>query len=135
MSVVSNRVKRFSSFSSFLVPKVSEALWERRPALETPFPLRHPPPMRSRYTVREPERAHFITSTIVDWLPLFTTQACCDIVTGSFDFCRREKGLKLYAARPPAYLPSPIRHLGGSSWRTIFTPSCMPTISRASWPI
>ena len=27
--------------------------------------------MRSRYSVREKERAHFVTSTIVDWLPLF----------------------------------------------------------------
>ena len=53
--------------------------------------------MRSRYTVREKERAHFVTSTIVDWLPIFTTQACCDILAGSLAFCRREKGLRLYA--------------------------------------
>jgi len=53
--------------------------------------------MRSRYAVREPERAHFITSTIVDWLPVFTTPACCDILAGSLAFCQREKGLKLYA--------------------------------------
>src|SRR4051812_15190829 len=52
--------------------------------------------MRSRYAVREPERAHFITSTIVDWLPVFTTPACCDILAGSLAFCQREKGLKLY---------------------------------------
>ncbi len=42
--------------------------------------------MRSRYNVREPERAHFITSTIVDWLPIFQTAACCDILVGSLDF-------------------------------------------------
>jgi REP element-mobilizing transposase RayT len=53
--------------------------------------------MRSRYSVREKERAHFVTSTIVDWLPVFTTGACCEILAGSLDFCRREKGLQLYA--------------------------------------
>jgi hypothetical protein len=45
--------------------------------------------MRSRYTVRESEQAHFITSTIVDWLPVFQTAACCDILAGSLEFCRR----------------------------------------------
>jgi len=53
--------------------------------------------MRSRYRVREPQRAHFVTSTIVDWLPVLQTEACCDILAGSLDFCRREKGLRLYA--------------------------------------
>jgi len=53
--------------------------------------------MRSHYTVRETERAHFVTSTIVDWLPLFTLPSCCDILVGSLDFCRQKKGLHLYA--------------------------------------
>jgi REP element-mobilizing transposase RayT len=53
--------------------------------------------MRSRYTVREPQQAHFVTSTIVDWLPVFTTQACCEILAGSLAFCQREKGMRLYA--------------------------------------
>jgi putative transposase len=53
--------------------------------------------MRSRYTVREKERAHFVTSTIVGWLPVFHSGACCDILAGALDYCRREKGLRLYA--------------------------------------
>src|SRR5437879_4291551 len=53
--------------------------------------------MRSRYYVREKERAHFITSSIVGWLPVFTTQACCEILVQALDYCRRSKGLKLYA--------------------------------------
>jgi putative transposase len=80
-----------------LVPKVSEALWERQACLETPFPSHHSRFMRSRYSVREPEQAHFVTSTIVNWLPVFQTTACCDILVSSLDFCRREKGLRLYA--------------------------------------
>ena len=53
--------------------------------------------MRSRYSVCEKERAHFVTSTIVDWLPLFVLPSCCGILAQSLDFCRREKGLRLYA--------------------------------------
>jgi len=52
--------------------------------------------MRSRYYARESERAHFVTSTVVDWLPVFTSPACCDILAQSLDYCRREKGLRLY---------------------------------------
>ena len=67
-------------------------------SLETPFPFLHSTAaMRSRYNVREQERAHFITSTVVDLLPVFQTAACCDILAGSLDFCRRKKGLRLYA--------------------------------------
>lgn len=53
--------------------------------------------MRSRYYVREKQAAHFITSTVVQWLPVFTTAACCDILVASLEFCRREKGLRIYA--------------------------------------
>jgi putative transposase len=52
--------------------------------------------VRSRYVVREEYQAHFVTSTIVDWLPVFTTSGCCDIVAEAFDYCRKHKELKLY---------------------------------------
>jgi REP element-mobilizing transposase RayT len=52
--------------------------------------------MRSRYRILEPDRAHFITSTIVDWLPVFTTPACCDILVQSFDYCRNHKQLRIH---------------------------------------
>jgi putative transposase len=47
--------------------------------------------MRSRYYVREQERAHFVTSSIVNWLPVFSSVACCDILAQALDYCRREK--------------------------------------------
>ena len=53
--------------------------------------------MRSRYTIKEPEKAHFITSTVVDWLPLFTSEAACDILIHTLAHSRKHKGLKLYA--------------------------------------
>src|SRR5687767_3071352 len=53
--------------------------------------------MRSRYRVHLPDRAHFVTCTIVEWLPVFTSAACCDILLGSFEYCRQHKNLKIYA--------------------------------------
>jgi putative transposase len=53
--------------------------------------------MRSRYRVHNDECAHFITSTIVEWLPVFTTAACCDILVRSFEFCRKQKALRIHA--------------------------------------
>ena len=53
--------------------------------------------MRSRYYVREQGQAHFVTSTIVEWLPVFTSPACCDILVQSLDYCRRNKGVSIYA--------------------------------------
>jgi len=52
--------------------------------------------MRSRYRITHDEYAHFITSTIVEWLPVFTTAACCDIVVRSFEYCRRQKGTRIF---------------------------------------
>ncbi|MEY2481958.1 MAG: hypothetical protein QOK24_486 [Verrucomicrobiota bacterium] len=53
--------------------------------------------MRSRYLIHEPDRAHFVTSTIVEWLPVFTSAACCDILVNSLRHCREHKMLKIYA--------------------------------------
>ena len=53
--------------------------------------------MRSRYQVHELHRAHFVTATIVEWLPVFTSAACCDIVVRSLEHCRQHKALKIYA--------------------------------------
>ena len=53
--------------------------------------------MRSRYGVRDPHAAHFITSTTVAWLPVFTNAARCNILVDSLQFSRERKGLLLYA--------------------------------------
>ena len=53
--------------------------------------------MRSRYSVRARELPHFVTSTIVDWLPVFATPACCDLLAESLAFGREHKALRLYA--------------------------------------
>ena len=53
--------------------------------------------MRSRYKITEKDGIHFVTSTIVEWLPVFTTNKYFDIIIQSFEFCKINKGLKLFA--------------------------------------
>ena len=53
--------------------------------------------MRSRYRINDETTSHFVTSTIVEWLPVFTTAACCDIVVHSLEYCRQQKQLRIHA--------------------------------------
>ncbi len=53
--------------------------------------------MRSRYQIRDLHAAHFVTGTILEWLPVFTTAACCDILVPSFQHCQAHKGLLIHA--------------------------------------
>src|SRR5262245_20227210 len=55
------------------------------------------PAMRSRYHARQADTAYFVTSTIVAWLPVFTTAARCDIIIEAFEYCRAKKGLRITA--------------------------------------
>ena len=53
--------------------------------------------MRSRYKFIEKEGIYFLTSTIVEWLPVFTEQIYFDIIIDSLKFCQKQKDLSLYA--------------------------------------
>ncbi len=53
--------------------------------------------MRSPYAIRDGPSAYFITATIVEWLPVFTTAACCDIIVRSLLHCREHKALQIHA--------------------------------------
>ncbi len=52
--------------------------------------------MRSRYRIQELDHAHFVTGTVVEWLPIFTSSACCDLLVQSFEFCRDQKRLQIH---------------------------------------
>jgi REP element-mobilizing transposase RayT len=52
--------------------------------------------MRSRYRIPQPHHAHFVTGTIVAWLPLFTKAARCDILVESLAYYRQAKGLMIH---------------------------------------
>lgn len=51
---------------------------------------------RSRYTITDPLQAHFITLTVLHWIPVFTRPATVDILLDSFRFLIKD-GLTVYA--------------------------------------
>jgi len=53
--------------------------------------------MRSRYKIFDGGEVYFLTSTIVEWIPVFTSAPFFEIVTNSLAFCREHKGLRLHA--------------------------------------
>jgi REP element-mobilizing transposase RayT len=53
--------------------------------------------MRSRYRVHDSSLPHFVTCTILEWLPVFTTGSMCDLLVESLRFCQQEKDLKIPA--------------------------------------
>jgi REP element-mobilizing transposase RayT len=52
--------------------------------------------MRSRYRFNEADRTYFITATIVEWLPVFRSSACCDILVNALLHCRQHKALQIH---------------------------------------
>ncbi|MBM4283912.1 MAG: transposase [Deltaproteobacteria bacterium] len=53
--------------------------------------------MITRYKIVEDGQIYFLTSTIIEWLPVFTRKVYFDIILDSFNYSRRYKGLKIYA--------------------------------------
>ena len=53
--------------------------------------------MRSRYRILEPDAAHFVTATIVEWLPVFTSDGCCEVLVQSLLYCRQHRALEIHA--------------------------------------
>lgn len=52
--------------------------------------------MKEGYVIREQEKAHFITATVVDWIDVFSRKSYRDCVIECFDYCIKNKGLILY---------------------------------------
>jgi len=53
--------------------------------------------MTTGYKIVAPDRAYFLTFTVVDWVDIFTRKIYRDIVLDSFRYCRTFKGLKIWA--------------------------------------
>lgn len=51
---------------------------------------------RSRYKITDSEQPHFITVTVLHWIPVFTRPATVDILLESLRYLMKE-GLKVYA--------------------------------------
>jgi hypothetical protein len=52
---------------------------------------------RSRYTISEARAPHFLTCTVVNWLPLFSNPALVEILLDSWRFLHDQGRLTLYA--------------------------------------
>jgi putative transposase len=51
---------------------------------------------RSRYTITEPDKPHFLTCTVVEWLLVFTRPETVEILLNCWRYQRENQGLKLY---------------------------------------
>jgi putative transposase len=50
-----------------------------------------------RYRIRPDTTVAYITYSIIDWLPVFVSEATCRIVTDSLSYCHANKGLRINA--------------------------------------
>ncbi len=53
--------------------------------------------MRTRYKAFDDGQPTFITSTIVEWIPVFTRKPYIDILLNALTFCRQNKELKVFS--------------------------------------
>ncbi len=51
---------------------------------------------RSRYQYADPTQPHFLTCTVVEWLPVFTRQEAVQILFESWRYLQDNQGLQLY---------------------------------------
>ena len=53
--------------------------------------------MGASYQIRDQDQAYFLTFQVVGWADIFSRKIYRDILIDSFDYCRKHKGLLLYA--------------------------------------
>jgi len=51
---------------------------------------------RSRYRFAEPDRPHFLTCTVVEWLPVFTRPEAAQVLFDAWAYQQTHDGLRLY---------------------------------------
>ncbi len=53
--------------------------------------------MGSTYKIYDQQGMYFITSTVVQWIDVFTRRSYADIIINSLSHCQKEKGLQIYS--------------------------------------
>ena len=51
---------------------------------------------RSRYAIRETQAPHFLTCTIINWIPVFTRPQTVDIILNALQYRQQHNGWKVY---------------------------------------
>ena len=49
--------------------------------------------MSDKYKATDIDKAYFVTTTVVDWIDLFTRKSMKDIIVNSLKHCQKNKGL------------------------------------------
>jgi len=52
--------------------------------------------MSRNYKIRDQEKLHFVTFTVINWIDVFTRVEYKDIVVDSLNYCIENKGLEVY---------------------------------------
>ena len=68
-----------------------------------------------RYRFHSDGALFYVTFSVVDWLPIFVSEAACKIVTESLNFCHRQKGLRINAY---VIMPTHMQRSEGRGWRS-----------------
>ena len=68
----------------------------------------------------------YVTFSVVDWLPIFVSEAACKIVTESLNFCHRQKGLRINAYVIMPFSPPFQGGVGGGDFFVEFNPTQPP---------
>ncbi len=53
--------------------------------------------MSTGYQIKDQESAYYLTLQIVHWVDIFSRKIYRDIVIDSLKYCKKEKGLEIYA--------------------------------------
>ncbi|MBT8288772.1 MAG: transposase [Bacteroidia bacterium] len=69
--------------------------------------------MSRKYKFQNPIGLYFVSFATVYWIDIFTRQVYFDVLANSIDYCRRQKGLELFAY---CILPSHIHFIFRSSF-------------------
>ncbi len=51
---------------------------------------------RSRYSIRETQAPHFLTCTVINWIPVFTRPQTVDIILNALQYRQQHNGWKVY---------------------------------------
>lgn len=64
--------------------------------------------MNRKYKFNNPTAAYFVSFATVFWIDIFTRQAYFSILEASIEYCRKEKGMEVFAY---CFMPSHVRML------------------------
>ena len=73
-----------------------------------------------RYQIRPDDAVYYVTFSVVQWLPVFVSEAACRIITDSLKFCHQQKGLRTSAfVIMPTHLHAIVFHrdFNATAWR------------------